>query len=494
MKGELLLAVDVGTSGVKLSVFDAELQHVASTSRGYKTYFPQEGFAEQKPEEWWAAICNGLKELFGRIDARRIAGIGVDGQSWSCIPVDREGNVLFPDPIWYDARARAICDEIEAGELSAPLFACGQNPFRAAYTLPKILWLKRNYPQIYAGTDKFLQSNSYVVCKLTGQFTQDLSQCYGYQIIDLRTGKPDEPLARALGVDTGKIPPAQPCSSVAGKTTPGIEALLGIPSGTPVAAGGLDAACGTLGVGVCEAGQTQEQSGQAGGMSICTEEPKGCRELIFSPHVLAGKYLLQGGTTGGAGVLRWMEQEFACHTCGGREDYSRFLQEAETIPAGSDGVVFLPYMAGERSPIWNERAKGAFYGLDFSKTKAHMIRAALEGVAFSLLHNLKTAEACGARVTEMVASGGATKSALWMQIKADVTGRRLHVADGGNSTVLGAAALAAKAAGMIEDLPAAMAKRTSYSRTYEPNEANRSVYERGYRKYLALSEKLKEID
>ena len=270
--------------------------------------------------------------------------------------------------------------------------------------------------------------------------------------------------------------------------TEAASARTGLLSGTPVVAGGLDAACGTLGAGVYLPGQTQEQGGQAGGMSICMDRAIAHKALILSPHVVPGMYLLQGGTVGGGGALKWFRQEL-----GNGMSFDELTAEAAKIPAGSEGVVFLPYMAGERSPIWNPDAKGVFYGLGYDKTRAHMIRAVLEGVAFALEHNLRVAAEAGAEVSDMNAMGGASNSALWTQIKADVTGKVIHVPGSDTATTLGAAILAGVGSGIYGSYREAVERTVSVRKTYTPDPEKHAVYQKNMELYLALYRNLESI-
>ena len=415
---QLLLGIDIGTSACKVALFNRRGEVLSQSNKGYPLYYPQPGRVEQDPDEWWEAICAGIREVLDNSGVRPedIAGIGIDGQSWSAIPVDRDGNCLAKTPIWMDTRARDICERVKEEVGFDRIFAVAGNDFLPSYSTPKMLWFKEERPEIFEETYKFLQSNSYIVYKLTGVMSQDMSQGYGIHFFCNKTCTYDAELAEELGLSADLVPDILPCHAVAGTVTEEAAQATGLAPGTRVVAGGLDAACGTLGAGVIKKGQTQEQGGQAGGMSICLEEALAHPKLILSPHVVPDKWLLQGGTVGGGGVLRWMKQEF-----GEGASFDELTSLAEKIPAGSDGVTFLPYMSGERSPIWDPDAKGVFYGLSFDKTKGHFIRAALEGVAYALEHNLRTAAEAGVEADELIAMGGASNSILWTQIKADVT-------------------------------------------------------------------------
>lgn len=495
-----LLGIDIGTSACKVAVFDRCGQVKASASGDYSVYYPQEGWAEQNPEEWWKAVCLSVREALkkGGINPEEIAGIGIDGQSWSAIAVDKGGEVLTNTPIWMDTRAADICDELNEKAGADNIFELSGNSLQPAYTTAKIIWYQRNMPELYERTDKILQSNSYIVYKLTGEMSQDLSQGYGLHCFDMHTGTWDEGMGEKLGIPASMLPKLYPCHEIVGKVTEKAAKECGLAGGIPVAAGGLDAACGTLGAGVIRPGECQEQGGQAGGMSICMDTYKANERLILGFHVVPGRWLLQGGTTGGGGVMRWLQREFADYEReegkrSGKSSLELFNEAAGKVPAGCDGMVFLPYMAGERSPIWNPNAKGVYYGLDFSKTKGHFIRSAMEGVAFSLRHNLETAKEAGADVQVLKSMGGSANSLLWTQIKSDVTGKPVTVPSSDTATTLGAAILAGVGVGMYRDFEEAVSLTVQDKRFHEPEEKHREVYERAYQKYLKIYENLKEL-
>ena len=494
-----LLGIDIGTSACKIAIFNREGQVIATANGDYPVYYPKQGWAEQNPEEWWSAVCGAIKEALqkGSVDASDIAGVGIDGQSWSAIAVDKAGNVLTNTPIWMDTRAQDICEELNEKVGADAIFELAGNSLQPSYTTAKIIWYQRNMPDVYAKIDKILQSNSYIAYKLTGKMTQDVSQGYGFHCFDMHMGTWNVEMCEKLGIPRSFLPEIYACHEVVGTVTEKAAMECGLAVGTPVVAGGLDAACGTLGTGVIHNGETQEQGGQAGGMSICTDTYTADPRLILGYHVVPNYWLLQGGTVGGGGVMRWLEREFADFEREegkrvGKSSLELFNEEAERVSAGSDGVVFLPYMAGERSPIWDPNAKGVFYGLDFSKTKGHFIRAAMEGVALSLKHNLEIAEEAGAKVEVLRAMGGSANSLLWTQIKSDVTGKPIVVPSSDTATTLGAVILAGVGVGMYKDFEEAVNLTVENKRFHEPNEENFAVYEKNYEIYLELYNNLKE--
>ena len=420
----LLLGVDIGTSSCKTALFDPEGKVVAQGGCEYPVSYPRKGWAEQDPAQWWEGVCRAVREMISDngVDPAEIAGIGTDGQSWSAIALDREGNVLCPTPIWTDTRSEEICRETEDRLTAEKLFGLCGNPAKPGYTWPKILWYRKHRPEVFEKTEKILQSNSYIVYRMTGEITQDISQGYGLACFDMRKGCWDEEMCESLGIPRKLLPEIVPCHQIVGRLTGEAAKQMGLREGIPVAAGGLDAACGTLGAGVVSPGQTQEQGGQAGGMSICINQYAADPRLILGFHVVPGRWLLQGGTTGGGGALKWL-RETMCPEL----SFAEMSALAETAEPGSGGVTFLPYMAGERSPIWDPKACGVFFGLNFGVTRGQMIRACMEGVAYSLRHNLETAAEAGARADVLRAMGGSANSRIWTQIKADVTGCGIEV-------------------------------------------------------------------
>ena len=488
--GTWLLGVDIGTSSCKTALFGPDGRVAAQGGSEYPVSYPRKGWAEQDPDRWWDGVCRAVREMLDEsgVNPADIAGIGVDGQSWSAVALDAAGRVLCPTPIWTDTRSGEICRETEAALGAGRLFSLCGNPVQPGYTWPKILWYRKHRPEVFAKTEKILQSNSYIVYRMTGEITQDLSQGYGLACFDMRRGRWDEDACRELGIPRSMLPEIVPCHRIVGGLTREAAAQTGLREGTPVAAGGLDAACGTLGAGVVSPGQTQEQGGQAGGMSLCIGEYAADPRLILGFHVVPGRWLLQGGTTGGGGALKWL-RETMCPELG----FAEMSALAETAEPGSGGVVFLPYMAGERSPIWNPDACGVFFGLNFGTTRAQMIRACMEGVAYALRHNLETAEEAGARADTLRATGGSANSRIWTQIKADVTGHRIEIPASDTATTFGAAMLAGVGTGVWPGFEEAAEQTVRVKSVCEPGPGVKKIYDAGYRTYRQLYDHLEDM-
>ncbi|WP_027086284.1 xylulokinase [Cohnella panacarvi] len=492
MSDEYLIGIDMGTSGCKLALFNPDGTLVYQGTKVYPTHYPQPGFAEQNPEDWWRAVCDNLHDMFAvtKIAPHLIRGIGVDGQSGAMIPMDDLGKPLRNAMIWLDRRSSRQCEDMVRNIGAEKLFDLSGNPVSPSYVTGKIMWMKEHEPELFLKTKKILQCNSYIVYRLTGQYSQDVSQGNGLHVFNIETKEWDYELTKELGIPTDWLPDIYECSDVVGDVVAAAADCTGLAVGTPVVAGGLDAACATLGAGAIRLGDVQEQGGQAGGMSIVMERPVKNEKLILSCHVVKDLWILQGGTVGG-GSLNWMKREFACST--DVDFFHKASEAAARIRPGSEGLIFLPYMAGERSPIWDVDAKGVFMGLSYEKTKEHMYRAIMEGCALALQHNLSTALESGVSIHTLYSVGGAANSVEWTQIKADITGKTIKIPSSDAATTLGAAILAGVGTGVYDSYADAVRRTVRIQREHAPNINHRQVYEQVISVYREAYERLKDL-
>ena len=490
-----LLAIDVGTSGVKLLLFPVEegLPPVSLT-RSYETFCHSPGWAEQNPADWWQAVRDGIPALLQKADvpAQAIAAIGVDGVSWTPIVLDAEGELLANAPLWYDTRAVTECDEICEKVGQDAVFSVSGNPVQPYYTLPKLMWMRKHLDGLKERMRHVLTSNGYIVYKLTGVRSQDMSQGYGWPFYRMEDGTYDEAMAEKLGFDLSWLETPCESSAVVGQVNEKAARECGLCAGIPVVAGGLDAACGALGIGIINPGPMHEQSGSAGGMSICVDSYQPARGLIMGRHVVPQRWLVQGGTVGGGAAFEWLLNIL-------NPDGSRTLtaakasELAQATAPGADGLLFLPYMAGERSPVWNPNAKGVFFGLDYHITPGHMARAVMEGAAMALRHNLEAARSTGIELGTLRAAGGASRSAAWMQAKADITGCPIQAVVSSEATAAGCAILAGVGTGIFPGFEEACQRIVQLEPLYMPREEYKALYDKQYQQYLALYQRLEPM-
>jgi xylulokinase len=500
MASRTILTIDVGTSSTKTSLWTETGQLVAHAASAYKLRRAQPLWAEIDGETWWQAVCETIGAVLAtsRVDPASIAGIGVDAVGWTLIPVDRLGTPLYPAMIWLDRRAEEETIWLKSLPEAESLGSLNANPLDAAYITPKLVWLRKNHPSIFNAAHMFLEATGFIVSRLTGEFICDHTQAYGYHFFDIRAECWDAQAAETIGVPLEKMPRLCGSTEIVGTVTAEAAARTGLKPGIPVIAGCLDAAVGALGSGVTKPGQTNEQGGQAGGVGISLDHVVVEPRLIFCHHVIPGQYLLQAGTVGG-GSLSWFRDQLgslevsAAHLLG-QDPFELLSQQAGMARPGSNGLIFLPYMAGERTPLWSSTVRGVFFGLTYSTSRADILRAIMEGCAFAVYDNLQIAAEHGVRVDEFLGSGGATQSSVWCQIKADIYGKPFIIArraDGGEAGhSLGLFALTAYGIGLCKEIGACVSDLLPARQVFEPSIQNHALYQDLFAVYRSVSRKL----
>jgi xylulokinase len=465
MSGETaVLAIDLGTTEVKAGLVGLDGRLLGLARAGYATDTdPSTGRAEQDPEAWWGAIGLAVREL-ARLDVGEVCAIGIDGHGPSLVPVDAAGRATHPAIIWQDTRSTA-----EGAELAAATALQGWS----LAGLPAALWLERREPSAAAATCWYLATWDAVAMRLTGRATTSLVEGQPF---------PDAATLDAAGVPASKIAPSVRAGSVVGELLPEVAAGLGLRSGLPVVAGIVDAWASFHGAGMTRAGDAMDPGGSAGGFGVYWDVPLDVPGSYSTIAPLPGLYSVGGAMAATGRALDW----YRLDVLGGAASTERLIEEAGTIAPGADGVVFLPYLAGERSPLWDPSARGAFVGLALGHGRAHLTRAILEASAFAIRHVAEGIVAAGAEVRSMRVCGGPARSETWNQLKADVTGFTVEVPAVLETAVAGAAIVGATAVGAWPDLPAAIRGMTRVARRLEPNTANRVRYDATFTAYRRL--------
>lgn len=490
--GRIILAIDIGTSAVKASFFDEDLNIIDSSSVEYPTYFPAIGEAEQDAQNWWKAACRAVKVISARQAALipQIAAIGLSGHMLGLLPVDKDGKALMHSMIHSDCRAAAEAQLLAEQFGVEQIYKWTGNVLSPASSLAKALWLKNAHPEVYENTFAFLQSKDYLVMKLTGGvFSADYSDASHGLLLHLETMEYLTDLFREVGLDASKFPVLHKSHDIVGCLCADAAEQMGLPEGIPVSAGGGDGACANVGAGLSQKGDIYCSLGTTAWIAFNSKK-QFCddKRRVFNIVSLDGESFGVFGTMQAAGrSVSWVQNIF------GLASPHELDERAATVPAGSDGLIYLPYIEGERSPIFDSEARGVFFGMHVSHNTNNFLRATLEGVAFALDSILEVSRN---NVTSPVLRiiGGGAKSAFWKQIIADICER--DVADltvpAAAVTSLGAAVAAGVGVGIFPCYADAVSNIGIKSVTrYIPG--NTQFYANNKKKYALLYPQLKEI-
>ena len=492
MPSDYILAHDVGTSGTKTSLVRPDGVIEASHTTPHGTQAPQPGWVEQNADDWWQGVCTNTRALMAEHpEARgRIAAIGVSGHMLGCLPVDSEGKPLRPKMIHSDTRAAAECETIRERVGAEAVYRTSGNILGPQSPLAKILWLKSHEPEVYERTARFIQSKDYVVGCMVGAFdSTDFSDASHAQLIDIATKAYAGDILSDLGIDVVKLPQLHAATDVVGKLTDAAADALGLPSGIPVVAGGGDGACATVGAGAVSPGDTYCCIGTTAWIAATVEEPIiDEQQRIFDILSLDGESCGVFGTIQCAGrSLEWIMEVL------GEDSFDRLDDLLSSVAPGSDGLVFLPYLEGERSPIFDANARGVFFGLTPAHQREHLLRATVEGVSFALRSVLEVMRAT-MPVPAMRLIGGGGQSDVWQQMLADVCGVEIQMlsTQAPDATSLGAAIAAGVGVGIFSSL-AEGAKTITITQERTAGPANGATYGRLFQVYSALYPSLRPI-
>jgi xylulokinase len=424
-----ILAHDLGTTGDKATLFSPETGLLASEFSPYPTHFPKPGWAEQEPELYWQAFCRSTGALLqkSRIAAREIAAVVFSGQMMAALPVDRQGRALRNSIIWADLRSTAQAEAL-AGRIDADrVYRISGHRLSASYSATKIMWIKEHEPEVYKRAFKFLHAKDYLVCRLTGAQLTDYSDASGMNLLDLTSLSWSPEVLEAAGIAVSKLPDIVESTEVVGQVGAEAAAASGLQAGTPVVIGGGDGACATCGAGVVSEEQAYIYLGTSTWMAVASTKPlldPAKRTFTFC-HFLKGLYFPAGTMQAGGGSYQWLrntlgDAEIQEAREAGTDAYDLLNRQAAEAPAGCDGLLFLPYLMGERSPLWDPQARACFIGLTMTHGKKHLIRAVLEGVAFNMRLIHEAFREQGVRSAKVRLIGGGARSPLWRSIFADV--------------------------------------------------------------------------
>ena len=459
-----LLGIDIGTSGTKTVLFDVNGTTIASDTQEYPLYQPRNGWAEQDPEDWWKATCVSTRNVIAQsgVNPRDIKGVGLSGQMHGLVLLDADDKVLRRSIIWCDQRSAQECEEITSLVGAKRLIEITANPALTGFTASKIKWVMNNEPEIYEKARKILLPKDYIRFCLTGEYATEVSDASGMQLLDVPNRRWSDEVLQKLGIDKDMLGKVYESQEVTGTVSKKAAELTGLAEGTIVVGGGGDQAAGAVGNGIVKPGVISSTIGTSGVVFAYTDkvsiDPKG-RVHTFC-HAVPNTWHIMGVTQGAGLSLQWFRNNF-CHeeiSVAGLLDVDPYYlidKAAEKVAVGADGLIYLPYLMGERTPHLDPDCRGVFFGISAKHTKREFLRAVMEGVAYSLKNCLDIIKEMGIGINEVRASGGGGKSPLWRQIQADLFGTPICTVNSSEGPALGVALLAGVGAGIYKSVPEA---------------------------------------
>jgi xylulokinase len=495
-----LIGVDIGTSGTKTVLFDEAGKTIAQATIEYPMYQPENGWAEQHPTDWWDAVVGTLQKVIAEsgIDTSDVRGIGLSGQMHGLVMLDRQDKVIRPAIIWCDQRTTAECDQITNLVGAERLIEITANPALTGFTASKILWVRNNEPQNYEKCVSILLPKDYIRLRLTGERATEASDASGMQLLDIGKRSWSDEVLTKLSIDKSLLAPVYESPEVTGAITQEIAELTGLKAGTPVVGGAGDNAAAAVGTGVVADGQSFTTIGSSGVVYAHTAEmhidPKG-RVHTFCCAV-PGEWHVMGVTQGAGLSLKWFRDNFLesfseTAKAMGVSPYYLMDQAAGKIPIGSNRLLFLPYLMGERTPHLDPYARGVFYGLSGVHGKADMIRAIMEGVSYSLKDCLEVIKGMDIDVKTMRACGGGS-GPFWRQMLADVYNCEVETTDSSQGPALGVALLAGAGTGVYGSVREACEAAIHTKSKNPPGAAASKDYQKFYDLFVRIYPQLKD--
>jgi xylulokinase len=494
------LGIDIGTTGIKALAVRPDGAVAAESFSGYDISSPQPKWAEQNPDDWWNAFCLATRKLFQNgIRPKEVAAIGLSGQMHTSVFLDEDRRVIRPALLWCDVRTTSQCEQINERVGFELLRDEASNPALEGFTAPKVLWLRDNEPKNFEKLRHLLIAKDYIRYKLTGELATDVSDAAGTIFFNVGERKWSEKILSALDIDPAILPPVVGSHEVSGTITAEAADATGLAKGTPVVGGGADNACAAVGTGIIEEGTVQASIGSSGVVLAALSEHRVDEKMRLHcmNHAAPDRWYLMGVMLTAGLSLKWFKENL-CGTeieqalAKGIDAYDLLSEMAASVPAGAEGLIFLPYLSGERTPHADSNARGMFIGLSLRHTKAHMVRAVMEGVTFGLRDSLGLVRELGVDVNEIVLVGGGAKSPLWRQIQADVFGQSVCTLNITDAAPFGAALLAGMGAGVYSNCANAVKATVKKSGETVPTRENADLYENSYSIYRDLYPSNKE--
>lgn len=454
---------------------------------------PQTAWAEQEPADWWRASQQAIRDVIAaaEIDPKQIRAVGLIGQMHGAVLLDENGLVLRPSIIWCDQRTDEQCQWITETVGAKRLLELTCNPALTNFTLTKLLWVRQHEPEIWKKVRHVLLPKDYVRYRLSGEYAIDVADASGTLMLDVTHRRWSDELLGLVGIDKALLPPVFESPEVCARVSSQASALTGIPAGTPIVAGAGDQAAGAIGMGITRPGAVSVTLGTSGVVFAATERPSldpGGRLHTFC-HAIPNRWHVMGVTQAAGLSLRWIRDQF----CQPGYEYSELSKEAASVPPGCDGVLWAPYLMGERTPHLDSSVRAALVGLAASHTRGHVARAVMEGVAFSQRDSFTIFAELGVPVNKVRVTGGGARSTLWKQIQADVYGHAVETIAADEGGAYGAALLAGVGAGVWPSVDEACDQYVQGAEVVRPNPAGQAIMDKQYERYSRIYPALKAI-
>ncbi len=485
------LGVDVGTGGTRAALIDAQGRVTASSTVEHVPFAsPETGWAEQDPRDWWRAATLAIRDALSKSQIRpeQIGAVGFSGQMHGAVLLGKHDNVLRPSIIWCDQRTSTQCIAITEKIGAKRLIELTCNPALTGFTLPKLLWVRQVEPEHWRQVRSVLLPKDYVRLRLTGDKATDVADASGTLLFDVAGRKWSEQMLAAAEIDAAILPQVYESPEITGVVSSAGAEATGLRAGTPAVAGGGDQAAGAVGMGIVRPGTVSATIGTSGVVFAASDkpalDPKG-RVHTFC-HAVPGRWHVMGVTQGAGLSLRWFRDQFGAGADDGRDPYTRLTEDAARVAPGANGLLWTPYLMGERTPHLDPHARAALVGLTASHTRAHVVRAILEGVAFSLRDTFEIFKEMNVPVEEIRLGGGGARSKLWRQIQADVYGHVVKTVEAEEGAAYGAALLAGVGAGAWPSVDAACDAVVRIKSAVEPNPEAVEALARQYRIFRLL--------
>jgi len=494
-----LLGIDVGTSGTKTALFGIDGKLIASHTEEYPLYQPNNGWAEQDPLDWWNATVTGVKAVLAKSGGAEIKGIGLSGQMHGLVMLDKGGEPLRHSIIWCDQRTGAEKEDIERILGEKRVIEITANAPMTSFTAAKILWVKKNEPEIYEKCANILLPKDYIRYKLTGEYATEVSDASGMQLMDVPKRDWSSEVTGKLGIDKDLLAKMYESQDVTGVVSPECAKITGLAEGIPVVGGAGDNPAAAVGTGVVVQGKAFTTIGSSAVVYAVSDEVR--IDIKGRVHALCasvpGKWTVMSCTQAAGLSIQWLRNNVCADMireaeAAGIDSYDVMDNLAESVPIGSDRLLFLPYLMGERSPHPDPDARGVFFGLSGVHGRANLIRAVREGVAFSQLECVEVFREMGVPVGDMMLTGGGAKSPVWRQMLADLYGCPVSIPASDEGAALGAAILAGVGTGIFSSLPEACGQLIGKGETVEPDEERGKAYAPYFELYKKLYLSLKD--